>query len=97
MKLRCDWRAAANTKFKPDNVKSNAVVFRKKRLTCEVTKTSENGVERLRNWMVENQVKQYEMFTVYDVNKQSGEVFYKGLAFDFTNETDYVMFKLSCM
>ena len=97
MKLRCDWRSAASTKFKPDNVRKNSVVFRKKRLTCVVTKSNENSVEFLQGWMIENQVKQYEMFALYEVSKQTGQVFYHGLAFDFTDETDYVMFKLSCM
>jgi hypothetical protein len=97
MKLRCDWRAASTTKFKPDNVRRNAVVFRKKRLTCVITKKNENSIDFLKNWMIDNEVKQYEMSALYEVNKQTGEVFYHGLVFDFTDETDCVMFKLSCM
>ena len=97
MKLRCNWRSAVNSKFKPDHVRLNAVVFRKKRLTCVVKKQNENSVEQLQNWLIENQVKHYEMFSLFEVNKQTGTVFYEGLIFEFADETDHIMFKLSCM
>lgn len=97
MKLCCNWRTANATKFKPDTVRRDAVVFRKKKLSCVVDKKNENSAEQLQNWFADNQVSEYKMFQLYNVTPLTHEVYYQGLVFEFTHENDYVMFKLSCM
>jgi hypothetical protein len=95
LKLKCDWRQATREKFYPDVIRSTASVFRKKRLTCIVRRDQVSEVEILRSWLKSNQVSHYTMAMVYDTSANG--VFYHGLAFDFVNETDALLFKLTFM
>jgi hypothetical protein len=98
MKLQCTWRQASNATFKPDHVRANSTVFRPERLTCVVQHNNENSIEVLKNWLMENQVKQYTMFSIYDVRRNKNkDVYYHGLAFEFTTDSDAILFKLSFM
>lgn len=95
MKLQCTWRQASNAKFKPDHVRANSTSFRPGRLTCVVQQDNDNSIEILRNWLVANQVKQYTMFSIFDV--RPSKMYYHGMAFEFTNDSDAILFKLSFM
>lgn len=95
MKLSCSWRQATSPSFSVDAVRRTAMAFRKKRLTCLLPQSKERDVEILRTWLEENQIKQYAMFSVYEVKPKA--VFYHGLAFDFINDSDAILFKLRFM
>jgi hypothetical protein len=95
MKLACTWRQALSTRINVDQVRRTASQFRGKRLTCLLPKSKEDNVEILKNWLHENQIVQFTMATVYDVKPES--VYYHGLAFEFINDSDAILFKLRFM
>ena len=96
VKLLLDWKGAAKGSFSPDVIRRSATPFRNKKLMCIVPKESDAGNGDLKQWFINNEVKEVTMFGVYDV-QPDGKVFYQGLAFDFKNENDIMMFKLTFM
>ena len=96
LKLQINWRGAAKSSFSPDAVRREGSPFRRKKLMCFVPKESDSSTADLKSWFASNEVTAFTMYGVYDV-AQDGSVYYAGLAFDFTNENDVMMFKLTFM
>lgn len=86
------WKQAASCKFNKDAVRRDGKRFRRGRLTCVLEKTNDAHIVECREWFAENKVEHYSMFALF--NKDSDQVYYEGLVFDFKNEDDAMWFKL---
>ena len=96
LKLQMNWRSAAKSSFSPDAVRREGTPFRNKKLMCMVAKNGDNGVADMKAWFVNNEVTEFSMYGVYD-DAADGKMYYMGLAFEFKDENDTMMFKLTFM
>jgi hypothetical protein len=96
LKLQMNWRSAAKSSFSPDAVRRNGTPFRNKKLLCLVPKNGDNNVASMKEWFVNNEVTEFEMCGVYH-DSPDGKMYYLGIAFEFKNEQDTMMFKLTFM
>lgn len=96
LKLQLNWRNAAKSSFSPDAVRREGQPFRNKKLQCMVPKQNDCSVADLKDWFISNDVTAFTMYGVYD-DAPDGKMYYAGLAFDFQDENDTMMFKLTFM
>lgn len=95
LKSQLNWRSAAKSSFSPDAVRREGTPFRNKKLMCMIPKENDCSVAEMKQWFVNNEVTAFTMYGVY--NDTPEKMYYLGLAFEFQNEDDTMMFKLSFM
>lgn len=93
-KLQTNWRSAAKSSFSPDKIRREGKPFRSKKLQCFIPKENDCIVDDLKSWFVSNEVTAFMMFGVYN-DAADGKMYYSGLAFEFQDENELMMFKLT--
>lgn len=96
LKLQLNWLKAAKSSFSPDAVRREGKPFRNKKMQCFVPKENDCSVADMKDWFVSNEVTAFTMYGVYN-DAPDGKMYYSGLAFEFQNENDTMMFKLTFM
>lgn len=86
------WILARAGKFNQDTVRRRATPYRPSKLACFINKQNETAVDEIKEWIHDNDIRQYAMFGVFIDHPD--RVYYHGLSFEFKNENDLIFFKM---
>lgn len=92
VKVPFNWRQASSAKFNQDAVRREGLPYRKKRLKGFISKKSESDMNVVKQWIEDNGIVLKRLLGVFIVHPD--HVYYDGVALEFTNDDDMLMFKL---